>query len=493
MLNYNNYEIEEFEIEDIEDNDETEDAVTDEFVNDESKGFFDLETDLDEIGLIRKREDLNEVEYALKTNIFGRTSKKKVAEYLNAIRDQHKKSEERFNQNLKEVYHEKEELKKKWEENQAYIVKLETENSEIHEKMKKTDRFNSGTYDQEIAILEDSLAVALAENRILESDKESLILDLESNNKHISEIESRYNEMTSRILEMEKIDVNNEREQMASLEVNIASLTKEIEKKDKDIAQYEKQLEAYSKEFESLKNSYSSIVVAHDNNKSLLIDSQKSLLEKENIISENSRRYEKQSEELNNQFQRQLSEVAKNLESAHNMVVERDQAIRVANNANQARFVEIESNYQIKLDSMMKNLLQKDDQINQFAKSLEETAHSSKLLENENKSLKKNADSFKSGLNRAMEKIEEYTKLNNSLLEELEEERLRNVEILKDKITLEINYSAKEQKVSDLNYEVEVLSKWNEKLTSQMEQERETAKELIAQFGTTRAVNTKID
>jgi len=67
------------------------------------------------------------------------------------------------------------------------------------------------------------------------------------------------------------------------------------------------------------------------------------------------------------------------------------------------------------------------------------------------------------------------------------------VEILKDKITLEINYSAKEQKVNDLDYEVEVLSKWNEKLTSQMEQERETAKELIAQFGTTRAVNTKID
>ncbi|MGB5824531.1 MAG: hypothetical protein WBH44_10705, partial [Proteocatella sp.] len=430
MLNYKDYEIKEntgignnddVEFQDgIENKDITEtenntgpkDGLISEFSEEENESVAGFSMDFDDIDLLRKRNEMNEIENVLKANIFGGYPKKQVLEYINSILQQQSKIEERFKTNLKEVFEEKEDLRKRWEANQQYIAGIETQNAEFYEKMKKTDNFNIDSYQDELKKLQNSLETVLDEKAILENDKNSLSANLADNDKHIKEVESKYKEMTSKLLEMEKTDVNKEREQIYTLETNVIKLTNELEKKDKEIIKYEKQLENYSKDFENLKNSYDSVIVAHDNNKSLLIDSQKALLAKEDIISKNSKRYEKQAEELSSQFHRQLSEVTKNLESAHNMVFERDQVIRSSSSSSQAKLLELENNYQAKLDSMMKNLLEKDEQINRFAKSVEETNHSLKLLENENKSLKRNADSFKSSLNKAIEKLEEYTSLN---------------------------------------------------------------------------------
>lgn len=504
MLNYKDYENEEnveteikssaeniTEIQnDIKSKDGNEEkfGIANEAIVDQTYEASEFENGLDEIGLIRKRQGMNEIEGSLKANVFGGYSKKIVSEYVNAIREQQAKVEERFKKNLKEIFEEKEELKKKWEENQKYILELEEQNSQFYKKVKDADKFDIEGYNNEIKRLEDSLSSALEEKKNLGKDNDSLLANLVIGNKHIEEVESKYKEMTSKLLEMEKIDVDKEREHISLLETNVARLTVELENKNKEIAEYKKQSEYDQNEFKNLKMQYDSIVAANDSNKSLLIEAQKSLLEKENIIAENSNRYEKQMQQLNNQFQSQLSEATKNLESAHKMILEKEQALNATDSLSKAKLTEVEINYQLKLDSMMENLLKKDAQINQLAKSLEENAHFSNLMEHNNKSLKKNADNFKSNLDKSMKKLQEYSEINKSLMRELEDERTRNIEILKEKITLEINYSAKEQKINDLDYEVEVLSKWNEKLTEQMEQERAKAKELISQFAITREV-----
>lgn len=158
-------------------------------------------------------------------------------------------------------------------------------------------------------------------------------------------------------------------------------------------------------------------------------------------------------------------------------------------NVSSIKLMDIERNYQLKINALIKNLMDKDQELNQIVKSLEERDYSLKQSQNENKSLEAKSEVFNRNMLEAVDKLEEYVEINRNLLKSLEEERKRNTDILKEKLTLEIDFCASQYKINDMDYEIKTLSKQNEKLAIQIEKERTRAKELILEFGTSKELS----
>lgn len=399
--------------------------------------------DADDISMLRKRAGVKEIETLLKPNIFGSYSKKQIQDYVDSLAEQNRKMEETFRMNLKEIYDEKEDLRKKFEENQRYIKEIEERNQQLYSESASFDRDSMKGYESEVKNLRISFESMKEENHFLKAENEQLHAKSTSDNRHIDELETRYREMTAKLLEYEGTDAEAEKEKVRNLEQSIAELRTELEGINADIEKLNQQINDRSTEIEDLRKLYENVKISEQKSSDMVVERQKSLHEKSDIIAKNAERYEQNINEL-------------------------------------------EAKYQDKLESMMKNLLEKDDRINELAGSLEQATHNLRITENELISLKESESSARASVAQSVEKLDEISKRSSAVSEEIETERQKNVVLLKDKISMELDLAAKSQQIRNLEYRLEVMEKANANLSSQMELDRARAKELIAEFGTTR-------
>lgn len=459
-------------------------AQTEASVSDFSGESAELTTD--DISMLRKRAGVKEIETLLKPNMFGSYSKKQIQDYVDSIAEQHKKMEETFRNNIREISEEKEDLRKKLEENQRYIKDLEERNQALYSESASFDKDSMKGYESEVKNLRSSVESMKEENHFLKAENEQLHAKATSDNRHIEELETRYREMTAKLLEYEGTDTEAEKEKVRNLEQSIAELRAELEERNGDIEKLNQQINDRSTEIEDLRKLYENVKISEQKSRDLTEELQKSLHEKSDIIAKNAERYEQNINELEAKYQDKLSELSKSIEKAHAMVSAKDEEMLKAQNQHRLAASETEKSYQDKLESMMKNLLEKDDRINELAGSLEQATHSLRITENELVSLRESESSAKASVAQSVEKLDEISKRSSAVSEEIETERQKNVVLLKDKITLELDLAAKSQQIRNLEYRLEVMEKANANLTSQMELDRARAKELIAEFGTTR-------
>lgn len=442
--------------------------------------------DADDISMLRKRAGVKELETLLKPNMFGSYSKKQIQDYVDSIAEQHKKMEETFRNNIREISVEKEDLRKKLDENQRYIKDLEERNQALYSESASFDRDSMKGYESEVKNLRSSFESMKEENHFLKAENEQLHAKATSDNRHIDELEARYREMTAKLLEYEGTDTEAEKEKVRNLEQIIDELRTELEERSGDIEKLNQQINDRSTEIEDLRKLYENVKISEQKSREMADELQKSLHEKSDVIAKNAEKYEQNINELESKYQDKLSELSKSIEKAHEMVSAKDEEMLKAQNQHRLAVSEAEKSYQDKLESMMKNLLEKDDRINELAGLLEKATHNLRINENELFSLRESESSAKASVAQSVEKLDEISKRSSAVSEEIETERQKNLKLLKDKITLELDIAAKSQQIRNLEYRLEVMEKANANLNSQMELDRARAKELIAEFGTTR-------
>lgn len=438
---------------------------------------------LDDIDLLRRREDVNELEDILKANILGGYSRKKVLDYIGSIREQQFKAEEKFRKNLKELIEQKEDLRKRLEQGEDYIKEVEKRNYELSDDIKKFSEGDVGKYQKLVADFENKVLNLDKSIEKLEEEKHNLSAQVQLRDKSILELEDKNKSITSKLLEMESSELQKEKEIHLELEKNIEKLKEELkianEKTDKH-----KNIEKEQKvQLEDLKAAFDKLNEAYEASKASIITIQENLIKKEDVINQNCNRYEQQITEIEEKYQSQLSEITSNLEISQKIIIKKDEKIKELEKVSDIKLMDIEKNYQLKVNSLIKNLMDKDQELNQIVKSLEERDYSLKQSQNENKSLEAKSEVFSKNMLETVDKLEEYVEINKNLLKSIEEERKRNTDILKEKLTLEIDFCSAQYKINDMDYEIKTLAKQNEKLAIQIEKERTRAKELILEFG----------
>lgn len=99
----------------------------------------EVEEQEDSIDNLRKREEEQELDKLLKKNVLGGYSKKHIQDYLNSVKEQQLKSEEKFNHNLKEVQTEKETLKIQLDQTSLRLKEIETKNMALESRLQKAE------------------------------------------------------------------------------------------------------------------------------------------------------------------------------------------------------------------------------------------------------------------------------------------------------------------------------------------------------------------
>lgn len=444
---------------------------------------------LDDIDMLRKREDVSELEDILKANILGGYSRKKVLDYIGSIREQQFKAEEKFRKNLKELIEQKEELRRRLDQSEVYITELEDRNYELSDDLKRFSEGDIGKYQNKISDMESNFSNLEKELLLLEEEKHNIIAQLQLKEKNIIELEDKNKSITSKLLEMENSELQKEREVHLELEKQIEKLKEELQNAHTKVEKHKEAEKAQKNEILELKESLEKLNVAYEASKASVIAIQENLIKKEDAIAQNCNRYEVQLKEIEDKYQTQLSELTSNMDISQKIILEKEDKIKELENVSSIKLMDIEKNYQIKINALIKNLMDKDQELNQIVKSLEERDYSLKQSQNENKSLEAKSEVFNKNMLEAVDKLEEYVEINRNLLKSLEEERKRNTDILKEKLTLEIDFCASQYKINDMDYEIKTLSKQNEKLAIQIEKERTRAKELILEFGTSKELS----
>lgn len=438
---------------------------------------------LDDIDLLRRREDVNELEDILKANILGGYSRKKVLDYIGSIREQQFKAEEKFRKNLKELIEQKEDLRRRLEQGEDYIKELEKRNYELSDDVKKFSEGDVGKYQRLVSDLENKILNFDRIVKKLEEEKHNLAAQVQLRDKSILELEDKNKSITSKLLEMESSELQKEKEIHAELEKHIEKLKEEL-KISNEKTEKHKNIEKEQKvKMEELKNSFDKLNDAYEASKASIITIQENLIKKEDVITQNCNRYEQQLTEIEEKYQSQLSEITSNLDISQKIIIEKDEKIKELEKVSDIKLMDIEKNYQIKVNSLIKNLMDKDQELNQIVKALEERDYSLKQSQNENRSLEAKSEVFNKNILETVDKLDEYVEINKNLLKSIEEERKRNTDILKEKLTLEIDFCSAQYKINDMDYEIKTLTKQNEKLAIQIEKERTRAKELILEFG----------
>lgn len=444
---------------------------------------------LDDIDMLRKREDVSELEDILKANILGGYSRKKVLDYIASIREQQFKAEEKFRKNLKELIEQKEELRRRLDQSEVYITELEDRNYELSDDVKRFSEGDIGKYQNKISDMENNFSNLEKELLSLEEEKHNLIAQIQLKEKNIIELEDKNKSITSKLLEMENSELQKERELHLELEKQIEKLKEELQNAHIKVEKHKEIEKVQKNEILELKESLGKLNEAYEASKASVIAIQENLIKKEDAIAQNCNRYEVQLKEIEDKYQTQLSELTSNMDISQKIILEKEDKIKELENVSSIKLMDIEKNYQLKINALIKNLMDKDQELNQIVKSLEERDYSLKQSQNENKSLEAKSEVFNKNMLEAVDKLEEYVEINRNLLKSLEEERKRNTDILKEKLTLEIDFCASQYKINDMDYEIKTLSKQNEKLAIQIEKERARAKELILEFGTSKELS----
>lgn len=282
---------------------------------------------LDDIDMLRKREDVSELEDILKANILGGYSRKKVLDYIGSIREQQFKAEEKFRKNLKELIEQKEELRRRLDQSEVYITELEDRNYDLSDDIKKFSEGDVGKYQNKIAEMQNKLSDLEKEIISAEDEKHNLIAQLQLKSKNIIELEDKNQSITSKLLEMENLELQKEREFHLELEKQIEKLKEELQNAQAKVEKHKEAEKVQKNEILELKESLGKLNEAYEASKASVISIQENLIKKEDAIAQNCNRYEVQLKEIEDKYQTQLSDLTSNMEISQKIILDRKSVV----------------------------------------------------------------------------------------------------------------------------------------------------------------------
>lgn len=438
--------------------------------------------------MLRRRGDERELEKIFKANIFGGYSKKQITDYIESVERQSRKMEEVFQANFKEVSDEKEDLKRQLDQSEKYIRELEERNNQLHMDNASYDKKSIQSYEAAILKVKDNLDSVKEQNDFLKTENEKLHAKAASDKKHMDELEEKYKQMTAKLLSYEGTGVEEAKEKISALEKELSDISLAMSAKNQELTSIQKIKENQIEEIATLSKAVENFQEIEKNDKDTILRLKDRLIEKAEETVKNAKRYELNIKELEEKQGEKLLRLESTIQKVQTLLAEKDMEIKNLKAQAELSLTEVKQDYQSKVDSLMKNLLQKDTKVSELAKALEESAHALRLAENESLSLKDTTFQAKKNLEESMGQLSELSERGRAMLLDIDSERSKGVSLLKEKIKLDLRIIEKEEQIVNLEFNLQTLKKVNERLTEQMEFERKRAKELIEEFGTTRRV-----